>query len=80
MGLEANRIGSTTAGCYEQVGQIELLPEEGLLTHLKGFDFVKVFRTVDTDGHVRPCALYLPDREKCEHISRQQFQELKDKH
>lgn len=47
IGLEANRLVSTVPGQYEQVSQIELLPEEGLFTHLKGFDFVKVFRTVD---------------------------------
>jgi hypothetical protein len=80
LGLEANRIVSTTAGCYEQVGQIEHLPEDGLLTHLKGFDFVKVFRTVDTEDHVRHYAMYLPDRQKCEQISRKQFQQVKAQH
>lgn len=80
VGLEATRIISTTAGCYEQVGKIEHLPEEGLLTHLKGFDFVKVFRTVDTDDHVRHYALYMPDQQQCERTTRKQFQELKAQH
>lgn len=80
MGLEANRIVSTIPGCYEQIAKIEHLPQEGLLTHLKGFDFVKVFRTVDTNGHVRHYALYLPDKNKCSQISLKQFQELKTQH
>jgi hypothetical protein len=80
VGLEANRIVSTTPGCYEQVGKIEDLPAEGLLTHLKGFDFVKVFRTVDTEGHVRHYAMYLPDKQQCNQISRNQCQEVKACH
>ena len=80
VGLEANRTVSTTPGCYEQVGKIELVPQEGLYTHLKGFDFVKVFRTVDTEGHVRHYAMYLPDRDGCRQISREIFKEVKAKH
>ncbi len=80
VGLEANRIVSTTPGCNEQVGQIEAIPTEGLFTHLKGFDFVKVFRTVDKEDHVRHYAMYLPDREKCAQISRKQFQQVKACH
>ncbi|MDB5261771.1 MAG: transposase family protein [Adhaeribacter sp.] len=62
------------------MGKIEQLPEEELLTHLKGFDFVKVFRTVDRDSHVRHSAMYLPDQEKWEQLSRKQFQEVKAQH
>jgi len=80
VGLEANRIVSTTPGSYEQVGKIEDMPQEGLFTHLKGFDFVKVFRTVDTEGHVRHYAMYLPDQQKCSFISREQFKEVKAQH
>jgi hypothetical protein len=80
VGLEANRIVSTTPGGYEQVGKIEDLPQEGLFTHLKGFDFVKVFRTAGTDGRARHCALYLPDRDECRQISRELFKEVKAKH
>lgn len=51
--LEVHRIVSTTHSRYEQVGKIEHVPQ-GLFIHLKGFDFVKVFRTVDTEG-TTPC-------------------------
>lgn len=80
VGLEKNRIVSTTPGCYEQVGEIEDMPQEGLFTHLKGFDFVKVFRTVDTEGHARHYAMYLADQQQCRQISREVFQEVKAKH
>lgn len=80
VGLEANRIVSTTPGCYEQVGKVELLPEAGLFTHLKGFDFVKVFRTVDKEGHARHYAMYLPDSEKSRQLSRETFEEVKTQH
>lgn len=80
VGLEANRIVSTQPGNYEQVGQIVDLPQQGLFTHLKGFDFVKVFRTVDRQGHVRHYAMYLPDQEQCRQISRKDFEQLKQQH
>ena len=80
VGLEANRIVSTAPGRHEQVGGIKQMPEEGLFTHLKGFDFAEVFRTVDTEGHARHYAVYLPDREKCRLISREQFKEVKARH
>lgn len=80
VGLEKNRIVSTTPGCYGQVGEIEDMPQEGLFTHLKGFDFVKVFRTVDTEGRVRHYAMYLADQQLCRQISREVFEGVKAKH
>jgi hypothetical protein len=80
VGLEANRIVSTQPGYYEQVGNIEGLPEQGLFTHLKGFDIVKVFRTVDKEGRVRHYAMYLPDAEECRQICREDFQRVKAQH
>ena len=43
-GLEKNRIISTQVGQYQQIGTVDI-PQEGLYTHLKEFDFVKVFQT-----------------------------------
>lgn len=80
VGLEADRTVSTTPGYYEQVGRIAHLPQEGLFTHLKGFDFVKVFRTADTDGRVRHYALYLPDQDRCRQIGRELFRQVKAQH
>jgi len=78
--LEANRIVSTQPGSYEQVGQIADLPQQGLFTHLKSFDLVKVFRTVDKQAHVRHYAMYLSDKEKGSQISRENFEQVKEQH
>lgn len=53
VGLKGNRTLSARPGQYEQVGEIGDIPEDGLVIHLKGFGFVKVFRTVAPDGDVR---------------------------
>ncbi len=57
VGLEKNRLISTVPHQYEQVGTATI-GEQGLYTHLKGFDYVKVFRTLDTEGQARHYALY----------------------
>ncbi len=80
VGLESNRIVSTVPGVYEPIGELADISQEGLFTHLKGFDFVKVFRTVDTEAHVRHYALYLPDKEQRRLITREQFQQVKACH
>jgi hypothetical protein len=80
MGLEANRIVSTMPHTYEKIGQIENIPEDGLFTHLKGFDFIKVFRTVDTEGHARHYGMYLPDKQNCQHIRKEDFKQVKQQH
>lgn len=56
VGLEKNRIISTVPHQYEQVGTATIA-EGGLYTHLKGFDYVKVFRTVNTGDQERHYAL-----------------------
>lgn len=61
MGLEKNRLVSSQPGEYEQVGRADI-PASGLFTHLKGFDFVAVFRRVGKDGNARHYLLYHPDR------------------
>ncbi|MCS6822035.1 MAG: transposase, partial [Microscillaceae bacterium] len=41
--VEKDRLISTQKGQYEPVGEADI-PAEGLLTHLRGFDWVTVFR------------------------------------
>lgn len=60
-GIEVNRIISSEKGIYEQVGKVKV-PENGLYTHLKEFDFVKIFQTVDKKNDVRYYAYYAPER------------------
>jgi hypothetical protein len=80
VGLEANRIVSVQSGNYEQVGQIADMPRQGLYIHLKGFDFVKVFWTVDKEARVKHYAMYLPEGEECREISREVFKQVKQQH
>lgn len=80
MGLESNRIVSTMPHTYEKIGQLENIPEDGLFTHLKGFDFIKVFRTVDTKAHARHYCMYLPDKQNCQHIKKEGFKRVKTEH
>lgn len=60
-GIEKDRIISTQKGFYQQVCQTEI-PENGLYTHLKQFDYVKIFQTVDKDLDVRYYVYYHPQR------------------
>lgn len=80
VGLKSNRTVSTQPGAYEQVGDIEHVPDDGLVTHLKGFDFIKVFRTVDPDGNARHYAVYEPKPEDLQTYDRQTFKTVKEQH
>jgi len=81
MGLEKNRIISSQPSLYEQVGQVAI-PQEGLYTHLKGFDFVEVFRTVSQEGDVRHYALYQSGQDRAfpTKVTRQEFESLRRRH
>ena len=78
-GLEKNRIVSTTPHHYEKLQDIAI-PQAGLYTHLKGFDYIKVFRTVDKEDHVRYYGLYLADPEQVGAADRELFDHLKKQH
>lgn len=78
-GLEKNRIVSTLPHHYERLEDINV-PDQGLYTHLKGFDYIKVFRTVDTEGHARHYGLYLAETEKLKAAGRTLFEGLKKQH
>jgi len=79
VGLEKNRIISTMPHQYEPVGAATI-GEEGLYTHLKGFDYVKVFRTVDTEDHERHYALYHPNPQMAAALNTAAFKKLKQQH
>ncbi len=75
VGLEKNRIVSTQPALYQQLQQVSI-PQDGLYTHLKGFGFVEVFRTVSQEGDVRHYALYQPQEDPAFPVlfSRQEFE------
>jgi len=81
MGLEKNRLISTQPSEYEQVGQANI-PASGLLTHLRGFEMVAVFRTVDTDSDARHYLLYHPDSQyAASHLyNAERFEQLRLSH
>ena len=49
------------------------IPEAGLRTHLKEFGFIKLFRKDFRKKNSRHYILYLPDEEKIEDITRNEF-------
>jgi len=81
MGLEKNRIISNQPSVYAQVGETAI-PEQGLYTHLKGFGFVQVFRTVAQDGDVRHYMIYEPQDDSATPIciSRENFEQVRLQH
>lgn len=62
VGIESNRIVSNQPDDYQQVKNIDI-PQEGVYTHLNGYGFVQVFRTVSKDGDARHYALYQPQND-----------------
>ena len=78
-GIEQNRTISTQAGQYQQICTADV-PAEGLYTHLKEFDFVKVFQTVDKDNDVKYYVYFHPDSEKRFFITRTQFEKAHREH
>ncbi len=84
-GIEKNRIISTEPGQYQQVSTASI-PQEGLYTHLKEFDFVKVFQTVDKDNewskmlHLRYYVYFHPDEHKRRSFNRIDFEKTHQEH
>jgi hypothetical protein len=79
VGLESSRLISTEPHHYESVGET-VIPAAGLYTHLKGFDFVQVFQTVDTEGHQRYYALYGNQQHPTSSADLVLFKALKQQH
>lgn len=83
VGLEKNRLVSDFPQAQDQI-QAKDIPEDGLRVHLKGFDFVRVFRTDFRNEDARHYALYLPDNEVYNNWTGQQildfFRERKLEH
>ena len=78
-GVEKNRIVSNEPGKYCQVRIVDI-PNEGLITHLKGFGFVKLFRKDFKKEDSKHYIVYLPDDEKLKQITRNEFITIHDKY
>jgi Transposase DDE domain len=78
-GIEKNRIVSNEPGKYCQVSSLEIL-EQGLITHLREFGFIKLFRKVFKKEDSRHYILYLPDEDALNQITRREFIAIHDTH
>ena len=76
--LESNRLVSVEKGQWLQVQQM-VIPEDGLLVHLRGFGTVKVFRKW-LKNQPRHYALYQPNDEDWAAFDRPAFLKLHDQH
>lgn len=80
VGVKSDRIVSTQKGVHEQVGQIDFIPEQGLITHLKKFGFIKLFRTTDPDNTKRHYIVFETDANELHRFDRQDFKQIKKRH
>lgn len=78
-GVEKNRTVSNEPGKYCQVSTLEI-PDEGLMSHLKEFGFVKLFRKDFKKEDSRHYILYLPDEDTLNQITRSEFITIHDTH
>jgi hypothetical protein len=78
-GVEKNRTVSNEPGKYCQVSSLDI-PEVGLITHLKEFGFIKLFRKAFKKEDSRHYILYLPDEEALKLITRTEFVTIHDTH
>lgn len=78
-GIEKNRTVSNEPGKYCQASTLEI-PDEGLLTHLREFGFVKLFRKDFKKEDTRHYILYLPDEEALKQVARSEFVTIHDTH
>ncbi|WP_083866358.1 transposase [Calothrix sp. PCC 6303] len=82
-GVEKNRTVSNEPGKYCQVSTLEIY-DEGLITHLREFGFVKLFRKVFKKEDSRHYIFYQPDdenqKEVLQQITRTEFITIHDTH
>ncbi|BAY84396.1 transposase [Calothrix parasitica NIES-267] len=82
-GVEKNRTVSNEPGKYCQVSTLEI-SNEGLVTHLREFGFVKLFRKVFKKEDSRHYIFYQPDdenpKEVLQKITRSEFITIHDTH
>ena len=78
-GTEKNRTVSNEPHNYCQVSTLAI-PESGLITHLKEFGFIKLFRKSFKKEASRHYIFYLPELEKIAEITRDEFITIHDTH
>jgi len=76
--VERNRLVSIEKGTYVQVQSLEV-PDSGLKVYLKGFGFVKIFRTVFKEEY-RYYIIHTPKHETLDYLIYDDFQIIHDNH
>lgn len=79
VGLKSNRVISSEPHVYQHVSEADI-SEDGLHTHLKGFGFIKVFRTVDQNDNARYYAMWEPNESELLAVEREKFKKTKTEH
>ena len=77
--VKKNRTISSEPRKYCAVGVVDI-PDQGIITHLKEFGFIKLFRKVFKKDDSRHYILYLPNSEKLGETTRSQFVTIHDIH
>lgn len=78
-GVEKNRTVSNGPVKYCRVSSLEI-PEQGLITHLREFGFLKLFRKDFKKEDSRHYILYLPSEEMLGQLTRGEFVTIHDTH
>ncbi len=78
-GVEKNRTVSNEPSKYCQVRSLDI-PEEGVITHLREFGCIKLFRKDFKKEDSRHYILYLPDDDALKEITRSEFITIHDTH
>lgn len=78
-GIEKNRTVSNEPGKYCQVSSLEI-PEEGFITHLREFGFIRLFRKDFRKEDSRHYILYLPDNNALKEVTKSEFITIHDTH
>jgi hypothetical protein len=78
-GVEKNRTVSNEPGKYCQVSTLKI-PEEGLVTHLREFGFIQLFRKDFKKEDSRHYIFYQPSEDNLQQITRSEFITIHDTH
>jgi len=78
-GIEKNRTVSNEPKKYCQVSSLEI-PAQGLITHLREFGFIKLYRLDFKKEDTRHYILYLPNDEALKQVTRSEFVTIHDTH
>ena len=78
-GLESDRLVSLLPKVYQRVRELDI-PDNGLICHLKGFGFVKVFKKVFKEKNVKYYVIWETENRDLVDMQREAFRKLHKTH